>query len=60
MLSRIEVANLVNAVFEGLDLAAKGLIADGYELLLNCKQYQDDLVRAVSGLRGRRCACGDW
>jgi hypothetical protein len=38
MLPRIEVDNLVNAVFEALDLAADGRVADGYQVLLLGKQ----------------------
>jgi hypothetical protein len=38
MLPRIEVDNLVNAVFEALDLAAEGQVADGHQVLLLGKQ----------------------
>jgi hypothetical protein len=38
MLPRIEIDNLVNAVFEALDLAADGRVADGYQVLLLGKQ----------------------
>jgi hypothetical protein len=38
MLPRVEVDNLVNAVFEALDLAADGLVADGYRVLLIGRQ----------------------
>jgi len=38
MLPRIEVDNLVNAVFEVLNLATDGHIADGYQMLLLGKQ----------------------
>jgi hypothetical protein len=34
MLPRIEVDNLINAVFEALDLAADGRVPDGYQVLL--------------------------
>lgn len=37
-LPRIEVDNLINAVFKARDLAADGLIADGYQVLLLGKQ----------------------
>ena len=38
MLPRAEVDNLISAVFEVVDLAAEGHIADGYQVLLAAKQ----------------------
>ena len=38
MLPRAEIENFLTAVFEALDLAADGLIADGYQVLLLGKQ----------------------
>jgi hypothetical protein len=38
MLPRVEVDNLITAVFEAVDLAAEGHIADGYQVLLLGKQ----------------------
>src|SRR5262249_53868785 len=38
VLPRVEVDNLITAVFEAVDLAAEGLVADGYQVLLLGKQ----------------------
>ena len=38
MLPRVEVDNLVIAVFEAVGLAAEGHVADGYQVLLLGKQ----------------------
>jgi hypothetical protein len=38
MLPRVEIENLLTAVFEAVDLAAEGRIADGYEVLLLRRQ----------------------
>ena len=38
MLPRAEIENLLTAVFEAVDLAAEGHLADGYPVLLLGKQ----------------------
>jgi len=38
MLPRVEVDNLLTAVFEAVDLAAEGHVADGYQAFLFGKQ----------------------
>jgi hypothetical protein len=38
MLPRVEVDNLISAVFEACDLAADGRVPDGYQVLLLGKQ----------------------
>jgi len=35
---RVEVDDLITAVFEAVDLAAEGRVADGYQVLLLAKQ----------------------
>src|SRR4051794_36192265 len=38
MLPRAEIENLLTAVFQAVDLAAQGHVADGFEVLLIAKQ----------------------
>jgi hypothetical protein len=38
MLPHVEVDNLITAVFDAVDLAADGRVADGYQVLLLGKQ----------------------
>ena len=38
MLPRAEIENLLTAVFEAVDLAAEGHVADGYQVLLLGRQ----------------------
>jgi predicted TIM-barrel fold metal-dependent hydrolase len=68
MLPRAEIDNLLTAVFEAVDLAAEGLIAEGYEVLLIGKrgglegeahfEPTAEAVEEVSGGRDRGLSPG--
>src|SRR5262245_18826794 len=54
MLPRAEIENLLTAVFEAVDLAAEGRVADGHQALLLGKQRAKAALIVAPLLRRRR------